>query len=142
MIALDAHTGDMLWEWTGRPGRICNVTAASDGRIVFASVFGNAYEWPFGVRLFGLDLETGRELWGIPNVGGLTAPIVTRDGFLFSGSMGSPFLYDFQLGDAPEAAPRDVWRARTGGLMYESLPAVSGNMGFFLSNDGWLRAIY
>jgi hypothetical protein len=30
---------------------------------------------------------------------------------------------------------------KTGGIMTESLPAVSGNPGFFLSNDGWLRAI-
>ena len=34
-----------------------------------------------------------------------------------------------------------LWRLKTGGVMYESLPAVSGNLGFFLSNDGWLRAV-
>jgi hypothetical protein len=55
--------------------------------------------------------------------------------------MGSPFLCGYQMGDSPEKTPRLLWRFKTGGVMYESLPAVSANQGFFLSNDGWLRAI-
>ena len=55
--------------------------------------------------------------------------------------MGSPFLYGYQLGESPEEPPKLLWRLKTGGVMYESLPAVSGNLGFFLSNDGWMRAV-
>ncbi len=73
--------------------------------------------------------------------GGLTAPVFTaRDRFTI-GSMGSPFLYGYQLGESPEEPPKLLWRLKTGGVMYESLPAVSGNLGFFLSNDGWMRAV-
>jgi outer membrane protein assembly factor BamB len=141
MIALDAESGRLEWEWKGIPWRICNVTAATDGQTVLASVFGNAYEMPFDMRLFGLDLKTGRQLWEVPGPGGLTAPVFTaRDRFTV-GSMGSPFLYGYQLGQSPEEPPKLLWRLKTGGVMYESLPAVSGNLGFFLSNDGWMRAV-
>jgi outer membrane protein assembly factor BamB len=141
MIALRAESGRLEWEWKGIPWRICNVTAATDGQIVLASVFGNAYELPFDMRLFGLDLKTGHQLWELPGPGGLTAPVFTaRDRFTI-GSMGSPFLYGYQLGESPEEPPKLLWRLKTGGVMYESLPAVSGNLGFFLSNDGWMRAV-
>ena len=141
MIALDAESGLLKWEWKGVPWRICNVTAATDGKSVLASVFGNAYELPFDMRLFGLDLKTGRQLWELPGPGGLTAPVFTaRDRFTI-GSMGSPFLYGYQLGESPKEPPKLLWRLKTGGVMYESLPAVSGNLGFFLSNDGWMRAV-
>ena len=141
MIALDAESGRLEWEWMGIPWRICNVTAATDGQIVLASVFGNAYEMPFDMRLFGLDLKTGRQLWEVPGPGGLTAPVLTARGRFTVGSMGSPFLYGYQLGQSPEEPPKLLWRLKTGGVMYESLPAVSGNLGFFLSNDGWMRAV-
>jgi hypothetical protein len=117
------------------------VTAATDGRTVFASIFGNAYEFPFDVSLVGLDLKTGRELWQVPGVGGLTAPVVTAGNRFIVGSMGRPFLCGYQMGNSPAEPPRLLWRLKTGGVMYESLPAVSGNLGFFLSNDGWLRAV-
>ena len=55
--------------------------------------------------------------------------------------VGSPFLFVYQLGESPEEPPKLLWRLKTGGVMYESLPAVSGNLGFFLSNDGWMRAV-
>jgi outer membrane protein assembly factor BamB len=141
MIALDADSGRLKWEWKGVPWRICNVTAATDGRIVLASLFGNAYEMPFDMRLFGLDLKTGRQLWELSGPGGLTAPVFAAQGRFTIGSMGSPFLYGYQLGESPEDTPKLLWRLKTGGVMYESLPAVSGNLGFFLSNDGWLRAV-
>jgi outer membrane protein assembly factor BamB len=141
MIALDAESGRLEWEWMGIPWRICNVTAATDGQIVLASVFGNAYEMPFDMRLVGLDLRTGRQLWEVPGPGGLTAPVFTARGRFTVGSMGSPFLYGYQLGQSPEESPKLLWRLKTGGVMYESLPAVSGNLGFFLSNDGWMRAV-
>jgi outer membrane protein assembly factor BamB len=141
MIALNAESGSLQWEWKGIPWRICNVTAATDGRIVLASVFGNAYEFPFDTRLFALDLTTGRQLWELPGPGGLTAPVLTAGGRFTIGSMGSPFLYGYQLGERPEEPPQLLWRLKTGGVMYESLPAVSGNLGFFLSNDGWMRAV-
>jgi len=141
MIALGAESGRLEWEWKGVPWRICNVTAATDGQIVLASVFGNAYELPFDMRLFGLDLKTGQQLWELPGPGGLTAPVFTaRDRFTI-GSMGSPFLYGYQLAESPEEPPKVLWRLKTGGVMYESLPAVSGNLAFFLSNDGWMRAV-
>ena len=104
-------------------------------------MFGNAYEWPFDMSLFGLDLATGQELWQIPAVGGLTSPVATARGRLVVGSMGSPFLSGYQMGDSPSDTPQLLWRLRTAGVMYESLPAVSGNLGFFLSSDGWLRAV-
>ncbi len=141
MVALDAKTGALLWEWTGKPYRICNVTAATDGKVVLTSVFGNAYEWPFDVRLVGLELATGRELWEIPGAGGLTSPILTGGGRFVVGSMGGPFLCGYQMDDSRTETPRLLWRLRAGGVMYESLPAVSGSLGFFLSNDGWLRAV-
>jgi len=141
MIALRAESGRLEWEWKGVPWRICNVTAATDGRIVLASVFGNAYELPFDMRLFGLDLKTGRPLWELPGPGGLTAPVFTARNRFAIGSMGSPFLYGYQLGKSPEERPKLLWRLKTGGVMYESLPAVSGNLAFFLSHDGWMRAV-
>ena len=141
MVALDAQTGRMLWEWKAKPWRICNVTAATDGTTVFASVFGNAYEWPFDVSLHGLDLPTGDELWEVAGLGGLTSPVATGGRRFVTGSMGSPFLSGYQMGDSPSDTPQLLWRLRTAGVMYESLPAVSGNLGFFLSSDGWLRAV-
>jgi outer membrane protein assembly factor BamB len=140
-VALNAETGNEEWEWSGKPWRICNVTAATDGRTVFVSIFGNAYERPYGIKLFGLDLDTGRELWEVPNAGGLTSPVITAGNRFVVGSMNSPFIYGYQLGNSPTDAPQMLWRFKTGGVMYESLPAVSGNLAFFLSNDGWLRAI-
>jgi outer membrane protein assembly factor BamB len=141
MVALDAQTGRMLWEWKAKPWRICNVTAATDGTTVFASVFGNAYEWPFDVSLHGLDLATGEELWEVAGLGGLTSPVVTGGRRFVVGSMGSPFLSGYRMGESPTDTPQLLWRLRTAGVMYESLPAVSGNLGFFLSTDGWLRAV-
>jgi len=139
--ALDAHTGRLLWESKGTPWRICNVTAAADGRTVIISHFGNAYEFPFGAFLVGLDIETGRELWRIPGPGGLTAPVITAGRRFLVGSLNSPFLYGYQMDERLDRAPRLLWRLRTGGVMCESLPAVSGSLAFFLSNDGWLRAV-
>lgn len=141
MVALDQRTGERLWTWPGIAWRICNVTAATDGRTVFAIVFGNAYEFPFDVSLVGLDLKTGRELWKVPGAGGLTAPVVTAGNRFIVGSLGSPFLCGYQMGSLPEDPPRLLWRLKTGGVMYESLPVVSGGLGYFLSNDGWLRAV-
>jgi outer membrane protein assembly factor BamB len=140
MIALDTESGQLLWEWKGIPWRICNVTAATDGQTVLASVFGNAYELPFDTRLIAIDLKSGRQLWDLSGPGGLTTPVLTAGRRFTIGSMGSPFLYGYQLGQSPEEPPTPLWRLKTGGVMYESLPAVSGNLGFFLSNDGWMRA--
>jgi len=120
MIALDARTGEMLWQWKGIPWRLCNVTAAVDGDTVFASHFGNAYEWPFDVALYGLDLQTGRELWRLPGVGGLTAPIATAGKRFVIGSMGSPFLYGSQRGDAPTDESRRFALSRSLGRIRSS----------------------
>jgi len=141
VTALNAKDGKEVWHWRAPPLRIFNVTAATNGSIAIVSTFGNAYEFPFGIALTGLDIDTGRELWQIPGPGGLTAPVFTAGNRFCVGSMGSPFLYGFQLHDDATGGPTLRWRRRTGGVMYESLPAVSGALAFFLSNDGWLRAV-
>jgi outer membrane protein assembly factor BamB len=141
LVALDALTGAERWDWPGIPWRICNVTAAADGETVFVSVLGNAYDRPFGVALYGLDQRTGQELWKLSGLGGLTSPIVTAGSRFVIGSVGSPHICGYQLGRSLSDTPTLLWRYKTGGVMYESLPAVSGNLAFFLSNDGWLRAI-
>jgi outer membrane protein assembly factor BamB len=117
------------------------VTPATDGRLVLISIFGNAYEWPYGVALYGLDGDTGSELWSLPNLGGLTAPVITGSGSFVVGSMGSPFVCGYQLHREAAATPTLQWRFRTSGVMYESLPAISGGLAYFLSTDGWLRAL-
>ena len=142
MVALNKENGKIIWQWySPKPWRICNVTAATDGEIVIASIFGNAYECPFGLGLFGLDLKTGKELWQIPDCGGLTSPVITADGNFFVGSMGSPFVKGYKISNSENQNPKLLWQLRTGGVMYESLPAVSGNMGFFLPNDGYIYAV-
>ena len=142
MIALNKENGEIIWQWRApKPWRICNVTAATDGEIVLASIFGNAYESPFGLELFGLDLKTGKALWQIPDCGGLTSPVITAGGNVFVGSMGSPYIKGYKIPNSENQNPKLLWQLRTGGVMYESLPAVSGNMGFFLSNDGYIYAI-
>lgn len=140
-VALNAQSGRKEWEWTAPPWRIANATAAVSDDVVYVSVFGNAYELPFGARLFALDLATGKPLWDLPGIGGLTAPVITGRGLLLCGSLSNPFLSAYQLKSDSRLPPTLLWRFRTGGTMAESLPAVSGNLAFFLSNDGWLRAI-
>ena len=139
--AFELETGKILWEWQSRPYRICNVTSATNGEVVITSVFGNAYDSPFGMEMIGLDIDTGEALWSLPDIGGLTAPIITRDDRFFVASMGSPFIQAYQLQDDPRETPQLLWRVKTGGVTYESLPALSGDFAYFLSNDGWLRAI-
>ena len=90
---------------------------------------------------FGLDIKTGKELWQIPDCGGLTSPVITADGNFFVGSMGSSFVKSYKISNSENQNPKLLWQLRTGGVMYESLPAVSVNMGFFLSNDGYIYAI-
>jgi hypothetical protein len=76
----------------------------------------------------------------LPCSGGLTAPVFAAEDPFTIGATRSPFLHGCQLGESPEEGPELVRRLKTGGLMYESLPAVSGNLGLLLSNDGWMDA--
>ena len=109
-------------------------------------------------RLWAIDAEDGRPVTGFGAAGhiamregmatgfpkaqyGLTSPVATGGRRFVVGSMGSPFLSGYQMGDSPSDTPQLLWRLRTAGVMYESLPAISGNLGFFLCSDGWLRAV-
>ena len=80
LIALDTESGQLEWEWKGIPWRICNVTAATDGQTVLASVFGNAYELPFDTRLVAIDSE----IW--PPIVGFTRPRRTYRAHLYGGT--------------------------------------------------------
>jgi outer membrane protein assembly factor BamB len=139
-VALDTHTGRERWSWRPPEG-ICNVTATVDRDTVFVSTFGDTYIQPCGARLYALDARTGATRWQLGGLGGLTAPVVTGEGLLIGGSLNSPYLEAYRLAES-DSAPALAWRIRTGGNMVESLPAVSGGLAFFLSNDGWLRAVW
>ena len=140
-VALEAHTGTKVWEWVAPPWRIANVTPAAAMGLVWVSVFGNAYEWPFGAHLYALDAQTGQMLWDLPDAGGLAAPVVAKDGLLLCGSLSRPFLSAYQMDLRRNQRPVLLWRLQTGGVTMESHPALSGDLGFFLTQDGWLRAI-
>ena len=76
-----------------------------------------------------------------PDCGGLTSPVITAGGNFIVGSMGSPYIKGYKLSTSENQEPKLLWQLRTEGVMYESLPAVSGNMAFFLPNDGYIYAI-
>jgi len=140
-VALEARTGRKVWEWIAPPSRIANVTPAAAAGLVWVSVFGNAYEWPFGAHLYALDAQTGQMLWDLPGAGGLAPPVIAKDGLLLCGSLSHPFLSAYQMDLRRNQRPTLLWRLQAGGVTMESHPAVSGDLGFFLTQDGWLRAI-
>ena len=139
-VAVDVKTGREVWRWFPPTG-ICNVTAAVHDGVVYLGTFSETYVQPSGATLFGLDVTTGEQLWTLPSLGGLTSPVFTGAGLMVVGSLNTPYIEGFRVKPAPEK-PELVWRLRTEGHMVESLPAVSGGLGFFLSCDGWLRAIW
>lgn len=139
-VAIDTRTGREAWSWSAPEG-ICNGTVTIAKDAVLVSTFGDTYIQPFGARLYALDVRTGRVRWQLNALAGLTAPVITGAGLLLCGSLTSPNIEAYRLAESG-TAPELVWRVRTGGNMAESLPAVSGGLAFFLSNDGWLRAIW
>lgn len=123
------------------PQRICNVTVAAHDGVAYFSVFGDTYVQPFGAHLWAVNADTGKALWDIDTLGGLTSPALTGSGLMICGSLNTPYIEAYRL--KQDHTKLDlVWRLRTQGNMLESLPAISGNLGLFLSADGWLRAIY
>jgi outer membrane protein assembly factor BamB len=139
-VAIDTKTAETLWTWFPPPGRVCNVTAAAHQGVAFFGVFGNTYIQPFGARLWAVDTRDGSSLWDLDTLGGLTSPVITGRGLLLCGSLNTPYIEAYHL-PQDRTRPELAWRLRAGGNMYESLPAVSGDLAFFLSADGWLRAV-
>lgn len=139
-VALDTHTGRERWSWWA-PGGICNATVAIAKDAVLVSTFGDTYVQPFGARLYALDSRKGVLRWQLDALAGLTAPVSTGAGLFICGSLTGSAIEAYRLPE-PGGAPELIWRVRTGANMAESLPAVSGGLAFFLSNDGWLRAIW
>lgn len=140
MVALDKTTGQCIWEFPAPSMHLLNATAAAYDNRVFASVFIEPYSCPSGASLYALDDSTGRTVWRYDGLGGLTSPAISRNG-VYVGSTSSVFFTALSLEVTDKAIPRVLWRYQLDGVIEESLPAISGNIIYVMSSDGYLYAI-
>jgi outer membrane protein assembly factor BamB len=132
--ALDARTGAERWRYNVPAGWKMNGTpAAHDGKIL-ASIYIDNNGAPIGATMMALDDATGKVLWQHRGGGSLTGAAIARDRACF-GSTNDVFLSCVDLKGAL------LWRYRTGGLVQESCPAISGNRMFVLVANGYLYAM-
>jgi outer membrane protein assembly factor BamB len=73
--------------------------------------------------------------------GGLTGPVVGRDGRVFIASTASPLLYCLDGRGNDDGTAELLWTYRMGDKVEESVPCLYGELLFILSCDGYLHAV-
>lgn len=137
IAALDKQDGAIAWEWTVPRGYLQNATVGATGNRIFGSMVRKVTELPYDAKMIAFqDVEAGSKiLWEYPDVGGLTAPVLTGDKLIVGGST-TMFLTCLNPADGSLK-----WRYFMGGEMLENVPAIYGNKVFALSKNGYLHAI-
>ncbi|VGO13950.1 Serine/threonine-protein kinase AfsK [Pontiella desulfatans] len=144
LCALDANTGEMYWSFKdprSGPGRmtVMNATPSNSGDYTFVSATIDHDGAALGGTLYCLDTATGKELWHYKGAGGWTGSSCTEKTVL-CGSSTESFVTCLDVEPNPDGTPKIIWRTKIGGILEETIPAISGNRAYLLCSDGYLYA--
>jgi quinohemoprotein ethanol dehydrogenase len=115
VFALDAKTGEFLWErWSGIDQKISTVCCGWDNRGL-AMGEGKLFLGQLDANVVALDLKTGKEVWKTPiedwhNGYGITSAPLYYDGIVYSGITGGEFGVRGRLTALDAATGTVLWR--------------------------------
>ncbi|VGO19585.1 outer membrane protein assembly factor BamB family protein [Pontiella sulfatireligans] len=143
LAAMDIDTGETIWEFKDPRSAIghtrMNSTASHSGDYTFVSTTIDHDGVALGARLFCLNTFTGKELWHYDYAGGWTGSVCTPK-TVICGSSTDNVVTCLSLEPNPDGTPKIIWRTKIGGILQESIPAVSGRRAYVLCTDGYLYA--
>jgi len=125
--ALDAKTGDKLWEWGGIEGDIIKANYATTGTAKYPPViaYGKVFLQNYGRRYTALDATTGKELWVAGDRGGFSAwagtcgPPSAAGGHIYTnGTTGKDFnakYWHYAVAAVDHTTGKAVWKNPTSG---------------------------
>lgn len=138
---LDAKTGRTLWRYKEDTTNFNVTPAYHDGRVYISMLRGLGMGGiPVVPKIMALDSNSGELLWEHDG-GGLTGPVVGRDGQVFIASTASPYLYCFEGTGDSNGQAKLLWTYRMGNKVEESVPCLYGNYLYILGSDGYLHAV-
>jgi quinohemoprotein ethanol dehydrogenase len=162
VFALNAKTGEMLWErWSGIDQKLTSVCCGWDNRGL-AMGEGMLFIGQLDANVVALDMKTGKEVWKTPiedwkNGYGVTAAPLYYDGIIYSGMTGGEFgvrgrltaldaktgkiLWRWYTLPAPGDVGGDSWPAGTdhymhGGATIWNTPALDPQLGLIYFSVG------
>ncbi|MFC2115424.1 PQQ-binding-like beta-propeller repeat protein [Bacteroidota bacterium] len=130
MKCIDAETAKILWKPELR-GSTNNTPAYHDGQVFFS--------WQG--RLAALDANTGEMVWSQAGVGGLTAPVVGNNGYVYCGASGNPYFFAFNEKGNGDGTTNCLFRVKMAGRIGEATPALYRGRAYVLSAGGYFYAI-
>jgi len=115
VFALDAKTGEILWErWSGIDQKISTVCCGWDNRGL-ALGEGMLFLGQLDANVVALDIKTGKEVWRTPiedwhNGYGITSAPLYYDGIVYSGMTGGEFGVRGRLTALDAETGKILWR--------------------------------
>ena len=143
LCGLDLNTGEKLWAFRdpreGLGKTVMNATPSNSGDYTFVSTSIDHDGAALGATLYCIDNTNGEELWHYTVAGGWTGSSSTTN-TVICGSSTEAFVTCLGVTPNPDGTPRILWRTKIGGILEETIPAISGNMAYLLCSDGYLYA--
>ena len=143
LCGLDRDTGEKYWGFLdpreGRGKTVMNSTPSVSGNFAFVSTSIDHDGAALGATLYCIDNRTGKELWHYTGAGGWTGSSCTEN-TVICGSSTESFVTCLDVKPNPDGTPKIIWRTKIGGILEETIPAISGNMAYLLCTDGYLYA--
>ncbi|MEX0320953.1 MAG: PQQ-binding-like beta-propeller repeat protein [Puniceicoccaceae bacterium] len=143
LCGLDRETGEKYWGFLdprqGRGKTVMNSTPSVSGNYAFVSTSIDHDGAALGATLYCIDNTTGEELWHYTGAGGWTGSSCTEN-TVICGSSTESFVTCLDVNPNPDGTPRIIWRTKIGGILEETIPAISGNMAYLLATDGYVYA--
>jgi outer membrane protein assembly factor BamB len=124
LIALDANTGDILWQYGDAK---VNVLAVSENKLFIGELGGG--------KVMALDPDTGAIEWSSNHIGNVTSLLV-RDNILYADTISENYyLFDADTGNILKTIPYTTGKASNPDIPIWSNHHMSlqfvGNIGFF-----------
>ena len=139
----DPDTGEKFWGFLdpreGRGKTVMNSTPSVSADFAFVSTSIDHDGAALGATLYCIDNRTGKELWHYTGAGGWTGSSCTEN-TVICGSSTESFVTCLDVKPNPDGSPRIIWRTKIGGILEETIPAISGNMAYLLCTDGYVYA--
>ncbi|NDV61566.1 PQQ-binding-like beta-propeller repeat protein [Puniceicoccales bacterium CK1056] len=143
LCGLDKNTAKKLWGFSDPRkhlgNTVMNATPSNSGNRTFVSTSIDHDGAALGATLYCIDNSTGEELWHYTGAGGWTGSSCTEN-TVICGSSTERFVTCLDVAGNPDGTPRIIWRTRIGGILEETIPAISGDMAYLLCTDGYLYA--
>ena len=83
-------------------------------------------------QLVALDANTGEKVWSYAGVGGLTAPVVGNNGYVYCGAGVNPYFFAFNEKGNGDGTTNCLFRVKMAGRVGDS-PIIGG--GLFVDNE-------